>query len=420
MAASNSLIDELVKRVEGYRDSMIEFQKELTSQIALSPENGGRGEWQRADFLVEKIKSFGFDDITGYHAADDRVDEGTRPNFVVRQKGVSSEPTIWVLAHMDVVPAGDRTQWMHDPFEAHVKEGKIYARGTEDNQQGLICALYAMRALKEQGLTPKNDICLLLVSDEESGSTYGIEYVLESKPDLIKPNDIVIVPDSGTQDGSQIEIAEKSILWCKFDIRGKQVHASTPQNGINAHRAACHLAVRLDNKLMMSYAYRDELFDPPQSTFELTKREANVPNVNTIPGEDVFWMDCRILPEYDLEDVKASIEAIASSIENEFHVKVAISYPQAAQAATPTPQDAPVVKVLSKAIETVTGIEPSTIGIGGGTVAAVFRKRNIPVAVWSTIDDTAHSVNEYCVIDNLVQDTKIFAGLFAEGTDPND
>jgi succinyl-diaminopimelate desuccinylase len=49
------------------------------------------------------------------------------------------------------------------------------------------------------------------------------------------------------------------------------------------------------------------------------------------------------------------------------------------------------------------------MGIGGGTVAAVFRRAGLPAAVWSTIDDVCHQPNEYCVIDYMVNDAKVFA-----------
>ena len=65
------------------------------------------------------------------------------------------------------------------------------------------------------------------------------------KPRLFRREDEALVPDGGSEDGTQIEIAEKSILWLRFRVRGKQCHASTPQKGINAFEAGSHLVVRL-------------------------------------------------------------------------------------------------------------------------------------------------------------------------------
>lgn len=134
-----------------------------------------------------------------------------------------------------------------------------------------------------------------------------------------------------------------------------------------------------------------------------------MPNINTIPGDDVFYLDCRIIPEYSIEDVLARVKDICDGIEKKFNVMIEISTEQKEQAAPATPVDAPVVMALKKAVKDVYNTDAKAMGIGGGTVAAIFRRAGFNVAVWSTIDDLAHQPNEYCVIENLVNDTKVFA-----------
>jgi succinyl-diaminopimelate desuccinylase len=415
MPISKEILSKIVQRIDSYRDEMVEFQKELTPLVAMSTDNGGKGEWERARFLRKKIESFNINDITEYNAEDSRVKEGTRPNMVVRLKGAEERPTTWVMAHMDVVPPGEESSWDTPPFEAVEKDGKIYGRGVEDNQQGLVSALFAMKALAEEGIKPKTDIALLLVADEETGNKYGIDHVLESEPNLVDKNDIVIVPDSGNPDGTMVEVAEKTILWCQFKVIGKQVHASMPHAGINAHRAAAHLTARLDEILHKEFSLKDDVFDPPGSTFEPTKHDANVPNINTIPGEETFAFDCRILPNYKVSQVMEVIDSVVKKVEEEFSVKVEVTQPQLAEAAPATKVDAPVVKMVSEAVRDIRKVEPVPMGIGGGTVAALFRHRGIPAVVWSTMDDLAHQPNEYIVIDNMVEDAKVFGHIFCQG-----
>lgn len=414
MPISKDDFERLSKRIDGYENEMIEFQKELTAKVALGPDNGGRGEWERARFLIERIKSFGLTDISEFNAPDERVGEGNRPNLVVRRGGKLDKPAIWVMAHMDIVPAGDEKLWDTNPHQAVVKDGKIYGRGTEDNQQGLVSALFALKAFVDEGIDPGHDCRLLLVSDEETGNRYGIDFVLEKNPGLVKPEDIVIVPDSGNPDGTMVEIAEKSIMWARIEVRGKQVHASEPHHGTNAARAAANLQVRLDSELHQKYSRNDPVFDPPESTFEPTRHDANVPNVNTIPGKEVLYFDCRILPDYDTDEVIEVMQDVARGVEKDFGVEIEISQPMLEKAAPATSTDAPVVELISNAIKKVRAVEPQPMGIGGGTVAAIFRRYGIPAVVWSTMDDLAHQPNEYCVIDNLVQDAKVFAHLFLE------
>jgi succinyl-diaminopimelate desuccinylase len=166
--------------------------------------------------------------------------------------------------------------------------------------------------------------------------------------------------------------------------------------------------VKLDS-LHEIYDTSDELFNPAISTFEPTKKESNVPNINTLPGEDIFYMDCRILPKYSVTDVLQTVRKLADEIEEKFNVKIEISEEQNEQAAPATPAESPVVSILIRAVKEVYGVEARAGGIGGGTVAALFRRNDIPVAVWSTIDDLAHQPNEYCKISNMINDAKVFA-----------
>ena len=134
-----------------------------------------------------------------------------------------------------------------------------------------------------------------------------------------------------------------------------------------------------------------------------------MPNVNTIPGDDVFYLDCRILPDYSIKEVMQTIRAMADEVEKQFHVKIELSTEQEEQAAPATPVDAPVVTALKKAVKDVYRIDAKPMGIGGGTVAAIFRRAGFHAAVWSTLDDLAHQPNEYCIISNMMNDAKVFA-----------
>jgi succinyl-diaminopimelate desuccinylase len=139
-----------------------------------------------------------------------------------------------------------------------------------------------------------------------------------------------------------------------------------------------------------------------------------VPNINTIPGDDVFYLDMRILPEIKVDDVYESINEMIKEIETEFGVTIATSPQQREDAAPATPSDAPVVLALAAAIKDVYDVEAKPMGIGGGTVAAFFRRAGIDAVVWSKIDEVAHQPNEYTIIDNMVGDAKVFAHLFLQ------
>jgi succinyl-diaminopimelate desuccinylase len=311
---------------------------------------------------------------------------------------------------MDVVPPGDLSMWSGDPWKARVKGDRIYGRGCEDNQQGMVSSLLAAKAFHDTGVKPHLPYGLILVADEETGNQYGVAYLLKHHRNLFKKDDLIIIPDAGDPKGMMIEVAEKSILWLKFHTKGRQTHGSTPEKGANAHKAACHLVSGLD-ALYKKFNKRDKLFDPPISTFEPTKREANVPNVNTIPGEDVVYFDCRVLPQYEIVDVVQAAKGIARETERRFGVKIRLEIPAKEMAAPPTAPDAPVAVAIARAMLDLRKGKgaPKPIGIGGGTVANFFRDRGFPCAVWGTQDDTAHMADEYSKLSATIADAKVFA-----------
>jgi succinyl-diaminopimelate desuccinylase len=404
--------DKVSQRIESYRNEMIDLQVKLAAIPAIAPGSGGEGEAKKAEFLVKFLEANGLQDIEVIKAPDHDTPAGYRPNILAYYRGRSSARTIWIMSHTDVVPPGELSLWSGDPFKPWVEAGKIYGRGVEDNQQDLVASIFAVKAFRDLGLKPTFDVGLALVADEETGSEKGIDYVLKHSK-AFRKNDLILVPDAGNEDGTMIEIAEKSILWLKFKTLGKQTHGSMPERGINAFKAASFLAVEL-NKLYEMFPLNDPVFDPPISTFEPTKKDGNVPNINTIPGEDVFYMDSRILPQYKVEDVQARIRDAAASIEAKFKVKITIEEQQNAPAAPPTSPKAAVVAALEKAIKAVYGKDGKPMGIGGGTVAAIFRREGFEAACWSRLDETAHQPNEYSIIDNMVGDAKVFAHIFLQ------
>ena len=385
----------------------------LTAIPALAPENGGDGEYEKARYLLANLRELGFTDIWEINAPDSRVSSKVRPNIIASVPGRKDNRTVWILTHLDIVPPGEMKFWDSDPYRGYVKNDRIYGRGTEDNQQDLVASLFAAKAFLDEGIVPESNIGLAFVSDEETASRWGLDYILRHENNPFKNTDLLVVPDSGNEEGTMIEIAEKSIYWLRFKTVGKQCHASKPELGKNAFLAASHLVVRLD-ELHGAFGAVDALYHPPMSTFQPTKKEMNVPNVNTIPGEDVFYLDCRILPQYSLQEVHGRIRSMADDIERRFGVRIEIKAVQDVQAPAPTPEDAPVVPALQEAIRAVYRLQANPEGIGAGTVAAYFRRDGYPAAVWCRIGQTAHQPNENCLISNMMGNAKVYAHLFLQ------
>ena len=402
--------EKVFSEIDGLQDEIIKTLMEFIRIPAIGPENDGEGESRKADKLVKTLTAMGFSKVVRIDAPDGRVPSEKRPNIIAYTEGEKTAETLWIVSHMDIVPPGEESLWtITKPFEPIVKGGKVYGRGSEDNMQSMFASILAVRALKNLKIKPKRTVALCFVSDEEQGSEYGIRYLI--KKDLFKSSDLVIVPDGGNETGSFIEIAEKSVLWLRLRTFGKQIHASTPSKGLNAHRIGMQYALAVDKMLHEKYSEKDEYFDPPENTFEPTKKDKNVDAVNIVPGEDVSYFDCRILPRHSIKQVLRDMQTVANEFEERTGAKIDIEIVQQNPAPKPTEATAKVVTMLEQALKQVRRIEPKIGGIGGGTCAAYFREANVPAVVWSTVDETAHQPNEYAKIQNLVNDAKIFAFL---------
>lgn len=401
-------VKNLLKKIDGYRDFIIDLQSKMIACPAITPhEKGGLGEAAKAEVLLKALKAMKFDEIKVLEAKDPASPTGVRPNIVAKYYGQNRNKTLWVMAHMDVVPPGDLAMWKTDPFKAVVKGDKIYGRGSEDNQQGLMSGLLAVKAMMDCGVRPPVNYALLLNADEEVGSDYGIVTVLKKYGKIFGKEDSFIVPDGGNAKGDMIEVAEKNMLWLKIAVLGKQTHASTPQNGNNAFVAGSYLVVALRD-LYKKFNKKNRLFDVPGSVFEATKHEANVPNVNTIPGKEVFYLDCRILPCYTNKQVQDEVVKIAKTIEKKFKVKVLVET-IINDSSKPTDKNAPIVKLVAQHVKAVYHNQPKVQGVGGGTVAAYLRNAGFPAVVYSKLDETMHQPNEYSSIKNTMGDAKVFA-----------
>jgi len=75
------------------------------------------------------------------------------------------EDLIGILGHLDVVPPGEG--WTNPPFEPVEKDGKLFARGTQDDKGPVMAAFLAMKWLKDLGVEPQKRVRLILGTDEE-------------------------------------------------------------------------------------------------------------------------------------------------------------------------------------------------------------------------------------------------------------
>lgn len=108
----------LFQQVEKLKPEMISTLMQLIRIPAIGPENGGEGEYKKAQALIQLLSEVGFDKIDQYDAIDPRVPSGLRPNIVAYLNGEISRPRLWIVTHLDVVPSGEEALWtVTKPFD---------------------------------------------------------------------------------------------------------------------------------------------------------------------------------------------------------------------------------------------------------------------------------------------------------------
>lgn len=410
-ARSRSPLDAADGLLEGSGDLAVELQGELVRRNAVAPELGGPGEAAKADFLQQWIEGEGLGPVIRVSGAAGGVE---RPNLLVRRPGAATDRCLWFLCHLDVVPPGDLDAWRSDPFRLRREGDKLVGRGVEDNHQGIVAVLLALRALIRAGLDLPRAVGLALVADEETGGPFGLDLVMKQHPIPFGPGDAFVLPDAGDEEGGVIGVAEKGVLGVRLRVLGHGASAAVPITGRNALAAGAHLAVALE-VLAHRFPDRDALFLPSQCTFEPTRHLESPGDIHTVPGEDVFHLDVRVVPSVRLDDVLAAIREIATEVGRTRRVAIQVDPLVREDPAPATPSGHPLVRHLARAIRQVYGVEARPRGIGGGTLAARIRRGGWPAVVWARQDGTAHQPNEYCWLPNILGDARVLLRLMAEG-----
>jgi succinyl-diaminopimelate desuccinylase len=392
-------------------EEIIEFYKEIIPIESVNPAFGGNGEEKRAlylkNYLYKNCKDFQYEEYTTKD-----IKGFTRPNMLFLLNA-NKKDTVWFVVHIDTVDAGDEKAWKYPPFQATIVNDLIYGRGTTDDIHGVAMGVLAFRYFSEHRTQLQANIGLVIVSDEENGSKYGIKEVLKHRK--FSHNDYFLVPDWGVDDGSKIETAEKGIMWISIKVKGKQSHGSRPDLGINAHRMAMKLESQIDEHLHKKFSERDEIFIPPYSTFEPTKGSFYTKSINIIPEMAEICFDMRILPKYTTNEVLDEVKYIVKNFEKSNNIGIELDVIQKEGPYKPTSMESPLIKNLKSAIEATSHIKTTLYGIGGGTCAAHLREQGYDAAVWATLDEgVEHTVNEYASINKVALDIKISETLLSQ------
>ncbi|MGE3680002.1 MAG: M20/M25/M40 family metallo-hydrolase, partial [Burkholderiales bacterium] len=117
-------------------------------------------------------------------------------NLIARLAGGRPGRRLLFNGHLDTFPAGDAAAWTGSPFSARIDSGRLYGRGACDMKAGLAAALMAAKLLAADRALLAGELVLTFVSDEETGGTWGTQYVLANVPEA--RGDAMISADAGS------------------------------------------------------------------------------------------------------------------------------------------------------------------------------------------------------------------------------
>lgn len=180
--------EQLEKEFEAEKERFISEWKELLSFPSISTERKHDGDCTAcAQWLRDHLRGIGFEAVL--------LETSTKPVIFAERTGLPGKPTILFYGHYDVQPVDPLEKWLIPPFRPELKDGRMYARGAQDNKGQLFYMLKALETLVNQNALEPT-VKLVIEGEEESGSTAISEGLTDWKKMLAA--DVLIVTDTNT------------------------------------------------------------------------------------------------------------------------------------------------------------------------------------------------------------------------------
>ena len=364
----------------------------------------------------------------------------------------NGKETLGILAHLDVVPV-DEKEWVSNPFKLAIRDGKMYARGVEDDKGPFVASYIALKMLKDEGFKPSRRIRLIFGCDEESGSRCLEKYfTLMPQPDIAFSPDAefpVINGEKGMM-SYDINVSDNVITYFKsgtrynivpsyakmkinidlkiefinylkennydgsidgdiYQVNGIAAHAMCPEKGLNAAYILFDFLSKYSNSKLAKFVKSYYLFDvygklAGYSDFddemkELTSNFAVV-DINDYKGK--IGINCRCPKDSDFELIRNSVTNICKDYNYEY-IELFSSNRHYIDKNSEL-----VTKLMESYVKVTNDTANKPFSIGGGTYA---RECKYAVAFGPQFpgrEDVCHIANEYMYVDDFIKIIEIY------------
>ncbi len=375
------------------------------------------------------------------------------------------EEMLGIIGHLDVVPANIDDGWNTDPFEAVIKDNKIFGRGAIDDKGPVIASLYAMKIVKDNYKLNKRVRLIIGLNEEKDWKCVRHYKVNEEFPTLGFSPDanfpciyaekgiFTAIINSEINLGENVKVIDASCannainvvpkyaritiecyndeVKCKFlnlkDIKttiinentlkleayGKSAHSAYPSQGDNA---ITKLLLNLPENNFVKSLNENGFFDIESPKYlggedtidESGKLTSNIAQLSLKNGKISLGINFRVPVKTSFDFVKKNMEILKTSLPN-LDIMLENANPKLYVS-----KDSYLVKTLTKIFFEETGIQLEPIATGGGTYARAFENCVAFGAIMPGEKETYHQANEYININNLILATKIYARAIYE------
>ncbi|RYL92548.1 M20 family peptidase [Sporolactobacillus sp. THM7-4] len=330
--------------------------------------------------------------------------DADRKNVLLMLKGTDLSQdqrrrSLVLSGHLDTVPVGN-AKWQEDPWGAHIKDGKLYGRGSSDMKSGVAAMILAINAIAKSGIKLKGDLSFLGTAGEEVD---GRGARLAIHDGTISGATALVI---GEPTNNQLFIAHKGVLWLEITINGKTAHAGWPDKGINAISAMHHFV----NELEKFQPVHDKILG--NSTINLGLINGGIAP-NMVADTCRLTIDCRTVPGLDAERIYQHAEEILITLSENLNISYSLRIINNMHFVS-TPQENPFIQLSAKVFKESFEADVRFGGANYYSDGSLFTKGNehLPILIFGPGNpDQAHQPNEWVSLDQYYAAIRYYAML---------
>ncbi len=312
-----------------------------------------------------------------------------------------NQPFIVFSGHTDVVPPGELRQWGSPPFNATIKDNKLYGRGAADMKGGLAAMIIGCQRFLKKHPNHQGSIGFMITSDEEGAAIDGTNHLIQQLENTKNiAHCIVGEPSSEQSIGDNVKIGRRGSLYGKLTVKGQQGHIAYPHTITNPiHRSF----KALDQLTQLEWNDHNEYF--LATSFQIYNIHADTGATNIIPGRLTADFNLRYSPISHAEELQKKIESTL----DHYDIDYQIEWDHASQPFFSPPNT--LAHAVRECIEETCELTPRFNTHGGTSDGRFIAQTGCEIVELGPINQCIHQVNEHVDIDDLNTLTTLYENI---------